>query len=401
MGTKVAVIEGPLNRAEKTMLKQYEAEADSAIKDGNQAAARLGQALWDIQTEQLYRGAFVETVTARFGISKSAVYRCIEIAKAVLAHPELPVPSQYAIEQARPPKRPKVGTSAAPLPAETLEDDGAEPSIIDVEGEDIDPSTAPATAIVSTDPPLRHAHDDPSGSVTHEHVNEPGHSHPAPTAVVSGPHQAPTPNSPGARLDSQPEGPAGLTAPGGEDQPCPHGRSSWGMCPHCLGLNDSAAPIDPATMTQAEYDAWTTKLHDDAKARLDAEHPGLTVTENGQVSGYLAVTPTPPGDPIAASISALVLLCENADMRTMGGRITQEQIATVRAAMNELDGGWADAHPVTRAKPGAAKATVTPIRKDDGPVPMPKAERPAVAPRQANPLNRREVTPMPKAGKAK
>lgn len=394
MGTKVAVIEGPLNRAEKTMLKQYEAEADSAIKDGNQAAARLGQALWDIQTEQLYRGAFIETVTARFGISKSAAYRCIEIAKAVLAHPELPVPSQYAIEQARPPKRPKVGTSAAPLPAETLEDDDAEPSIIDVEGEDIDPSTEPATAIVSTVPPLQHAHDDPSGGVTHEHVNEPGHSHPAPTAVVSGPHQAPTPNSPGARLDSQPEVPAGLTAPGGEDTPLEAAiidDEAW----------NSANVVKPSEMAQAEYDAWTTKLHDDAKARLDAEHPGLIVTEDGQVSGYLAVTPTPPGDPIAASISALVLLCENADMRTMGGRITQEQITTVRAALNELDGGWADAHPARAKGPGGAKATVTPIRKDDAPVPMPKAERPAVAPRQANPLNRREVTPMPKAGKAK
>lgn len=31
--------------------------------------------------------------------------------------------------------------------------------------------------------------------------------------------------------------------------PCPHGRASWGMCPHCLGLSTGSPPPRDWTVT--------------------------------------------------------------------------------------------------------------------------------------------------------
>lgn len=36
----------------------------------------------------------------------------------------------------------------------------------------------------------------------------------------------------------------------GEQLPCPHGRQSWGMCPHCLGTN--SIMIDEVTTAPTE-----------------------------------------------------------------------------------------------------------------------------------------------------
>jgi DNA-binding transcriptional regulator YiaG len=33
---------------------------------------------------------------------------------------------------------------------------------------------------------------------------------------------------------------------GGRTNPCPHGRPSWGMCPHCLGVNGNTTITNTA-----------------------------------------------------------------------------------------------------------------------------------------------------------
>jgi hypothetical protein len=398
-----------LSPAAKRQRRRYIAEAKTAIEKGDKAYAELGQALWALQDEGLYGEdglTFPEFVLAEFGISKSNAYRCIEIAKYVTAHPLEPIPSQYAIEAARP-KRPKVGTGGDRHPAS----DQPVPAVIDAEGwEEPEPKALPAPAAVVSEPLGRNAE----------------------------------PDSPGATPISQPEVTAGLTAPGGtvdetpvdwqavtenvsaharavEDATSDHddrceseiidgtnhhspcgcarrrsdagltGGKTDGPLAHALdaGVIDDAARnsanvVKPAEMTQAEYDAWTTKLHDYAKARLDAKHPkpGLAVTDDGQVSGYIAIS-TPA--------SRLMAWCAEHDLDAIGQELTADQMGTLTKAYEQIRESWTVTHKARKDWSKELRA-----RR-----PAESNGRPPVASRSGGGLDRREVEPRFKQGKEK
>lgn len=400
-----------LSPAAKRQRRRYIAEAKTAIEKGDKAYAELGHALWALQDEGLYSEdglTFPEFVLAEFGISKSNAYRCIEIAKYVTAHPLEPIPSQYAIEAARP-KRPKVGTGGDRHAAS----DQPVPAVIDAEGwEEPEPKALLAPAAVVSD--LYEAPApvvDGSGGRTVESASspEPSASADSPGEVDETPvdWQAVTEGVTAharavedATSDHDDRCESEIIDGTNHHSPCGCARrrsdagltggKTDGPLAHALdaGVIDDAAwnsanVVKPAEMTQAEYDAWTTKLHDDAKARLDAEHPkpGLTVTDDGQVSGYIAIS-TPA--------SRLMAWCAELDLDAVGAEMTADQMDTLTKAYEQIRESWTVTHKARKDWSKELRA-----RR-----PAESNGRPPVASRSGGGLDRREVEPRFKQGKA-
>lgn len=92
----------PLTKADAEFRAMAEKAVLSEIAHLNQAGATIGRWLRDLQDERLYRSthvSFADYCLETFGISKSTAYRMIAVAKDVAANPEMPAPSQYALEK--------------------------------------------------------------------------------------------------------------------------------------------------------------------------------------------------------------------------------------------------------------------------------------------------------------
>jgi hypothetical protein len=327
--TTIEPLPEKLSPDEKRQRRRYISEARGAIERGDKAYAELGAALWALQDEDLYRDGgltFPEFVHAEFGISKSNAYRCIEIAKAVQAHPELPIPSQYAIEQARPKasNRPKVGTVGERHPASDLPVPDPVPSVIDAEGwEEPEPKALPAPSAVTR--AVDSFLDEALGPVVSERDTD-------------------APDSPGATLTGQPEPQAGLTAPGG----------NGAYLPTKVYDLRSAEDVDAVA---ARYSPPNVKPLSPVEAFVDAfeDEPILTPpTRKGSFRRfYDGLTDRDPAD--------------------MAAEASKEEYAVIMAWAQQFQSAWGAAHlpraqmsRQQRATADAAKAKAAPKAKDSG-----------------------------------
>jgi hypothetical protein len=347
--TTPEVIEGPLNPAEKKVLRQFEAEITSALHDASRAGAVIGKALWDISDEQLYRGThttFAEYVEDRWDMSKSRAYRLIEIAKAHAAHPELPIPSQYAIERARPkvePKRPNVGTLA---PAQHTSDQPVpdpEPPIIDAEGWEVPEPKALLAPAVESD--AYQTHDPGPGDAT--------------SAPSNGPGAVPSPG-PVPILVHDEDGE--YVASGKE---AASEKPAW-KCGTCGGGITTHQP-------GCQWEASFLQLQDGASIPSAGSHAQVVLDRLAEapLCGRLTTNPR--------TVEALIDLLSSADLEALGAAMTEDQVDTVMRAAEDIRDAWAIANKPRERLSKAQRV---------------KAGQPAVTARSAAPLGRREVTPM-------
>jgi hypothetical protein len=366
--TTIEPLPEKLSPDEKRQRRRYISEARGAIERGDKAYAELGAALWALQDEALYRDGgltFPEFVLAEFGISKSNAYRCIEIAKAVQAHPELPIPSRYAIEQARPKAsdRPKVGTvggrqSPSDLPV---------PEVVDAEwSEEVEPKALPEDN-GDTDPATLRPAD-------WQAITENVSAHARAVEDV-------TPDV-GSVVPNQRR----------EDQ----GEDSDTAAPF-MRLHEGATVVDPEPILTPPTHA---RLQEAIYEWLDAHGidrdpgEGMAWSAEGWTDGkwetvYPSPIPPVPGFPIQRP-SALILLdlLTSADLDAIGTEMTANQMDTLTRAYEQIRESWTVTHKARKDWSKELRA-----RRPVGNAP--------VAARSAAPLGRREVTPMFKQGKEK
>jgi hypothetical protein len=321
MTRTVETITGPLTGPEKKMLKQYEAEADSALTSINGSAVDLGRALADIQQEQLYRatGTFPEYVLARFGVSKSTAYRCIQVHNWMQDHPGLPAPALWELEPG------KVAAKKAAAKAGVVPPVGqSEPTVIDAEWSD-------EVASEGADPA----------------------------------------DSPEATSTSQPESHVGLTASGGEaDDDTSSGSAGSGpvaqLPQRTPGVVDGDDNSDEIGHVVEQWGAPTSSLRE-----LSAQAAQTGVKESDDLL-------TDDEFKAAATIDSLILLLQSADMEALGRAMTADQIDTFGLAYQSARDAWTMAHkPVremSRAQRARAKAATSPKSGEAG-----KCDHPKVA----------------------
>jgi hypothetical protein len=344
--TTKGVLPANLDRAEKGVLREREADITTAILDLSRCRVAVGQALWDIDTEKLWRGEYDNLADygfGRWGISRSNTYRLVKLAKFVAANPTLPIPAQWELEPGKVAKKAQKALGAA----QSNPTDGT-PAVIDARSSEIpapvaeavDSEARDACSADSPEAPTIGLEDNGASSSggEAEQGDSPSLEAPAPAVTAQSPDRSPV-----VVADAK----TAIEAADGPDD----AWSAENVAPAIAEIDRLPRPadIDPSDSTKCPhcpYDGVIVGSH--------AEGCEWVAAQVYRQTG-IAISPM-------TGAVALINLLQSLDLDALGATLTANQMDTLTKAYEQIAVAYSNWPPSVPKPRKAAAKKVAPVK---------------------------------------